>query len=105
MKKRIKSEEAKASCQQSLCVKNKRRSIQKMEIVTDRLKIVPLNENQLKDYILDDNIFESKFKLNIGSRNVNNVVKSVVKNEVLPKFLNNNNNYLFHTFWTVINKE
>lgn len=76
-----------------------------MKIETDRLIIVPLNENQLKDYISDDNVFEYKFKLNIGSRKINEEVKKVVKNEVLPKFTSKSDNFLFFTFWTVINKK
>jgi ribosomal-protein-alanine N-acetyltransferase len=74
-------------------------------VETDRLKIIPLTYSQLIKYLQADNKFEDQLGLTRTGRIMNEDVKDMVENFTLPKMKGvNKHNYLFYTFWIVIDK-
>lgn len=74
-------------------------------VETTRLTIIPLSYDQLKLYLEAENKFENSLQLTNNERTVAPNVKNMVELIVLPKIKKAvNDNYLFHTFWIVIEK-
>jgi ribosomal-protein-alanine N-acetyltransferase len=74
-------------------------------IETDRLMIIPLNQEQLDLYLQADDKFENLFELACTGRRVVPDVKEMVEKFTLSKMkIANADNYLFYTFWIVVEK-
>lgn len=74
-------------------------------VETDRIKIVPLTYPQLIKYLKADNKLEDELGLEKTGRIISEEVKDMVENFTLPKMKGvNRHNYLFYTFWIVIDK-
>ncbi|HEY4875304.1 MAG TPA: GNAT family N-acetyltransferase [Puia sp.] len=72
-------------------------------VETNRLNIIPLNSEQLELYLQGDNKFEKEFKLVDSGRKVSPEIKERVLRTILPAVKNSSDkNYLFYTFWIVI---
>lgn len=76
-----------------------------MEINTKRLKIKPLNETQMRKYILDDFSLEDELNLKYNSRSVSERIKKNIETKIIPSLIDKTKNSLYNTFWTVINVE
>lgn len=76
-----------------------------MLIETHRLKIIPLTYHQLLDYLQANNKLEDAFGLARTGRIIAEDVKDMVEDYTLPRMKTaNKENYLFYTFWIVIDK-
>lgn len=74
-------------------------------VETERLKIIPLSYSQLTTYLEADNKFETELGLKRGGRTLSADVKDLVESFTLPTMrFSNQYNYLFFTFWIVIDK-
>ncbi len=74
-------------------------------IETSRLSILPLNYPELKKYLLADNQLEILFGLTQTNRVISKDVKEMVETFTLPNMKNlQSGNYLFYTFWLVIDR-
>ena len=74
-------------------------------VETDRLKIMPLSYKQLIKYLNANNILEHELGLASSERFVSAEVKNMIQNFALPRIRKANaDNYLFCTFWIVIDK-
>ncbi|HLY68304.1 MAG TPA: GNAT family N-acetyltransferase [Puia sp.] len=74
-------------------------------VETNRLTIVPLNGEQLALYLQGNDKFERAFRLVSTGRKVSEEIKERVLRTVLPAVRNSSErNYLFYTFWIVIEK-
>jgi ribosomal-protein-alanine N-acetyltransferase len=73
---------------------------------TERLHIIPLTYHQLITYLKGNNLFENEIGLADTGRNVSPEVKVMVEEFTLPKMKNTpDNNYIYVTFWVVIEKK
>lgn len=71
----------------------------------ERLKIIPLTYPQLITYLKAKNKFEIEFGLAITGRLISEDVKDMVESFTLPKMKKvDEDNYLYFTFWIVIDK-
>lgn len=76
-----------------------------MILETGRLKIMALSYQQLMVYLRANNEFEAAFNLTDTGRTVSNDVARMVETFTLPKIKSApNDNYLYITFWIVIDK-
>lgn len=74
-------------------------------IETNRLQIRPLTTEQLLLYLQGDNLFEAAEGLTQTGRKVMPAVKQMVEKFTLPKIADSTaDNYLFYTFWIVVDK-
>lgn len=74
-------------------------------VETDRLKIIPLTYPQLIKYLQGDDKLEEELELTKTGRIISEDVKDMVEYFTLPKMKEvNKHNYLFYTFWIVIDK-
>jgi len=74
-------------------------------IETIRLKVIPLTYNQLVLYLSAEDKFEKEHGLAVTGRVVALEVKDIVERFTLPWMkLAYEDNYLFYTFWIVIDK-
>jgi RimJ/RimL family protein N-acetyltransferase len=74
-------------------------------VETNRLNIIPLNDDQLELYLQGDNKFEKEFRLVNKGRKVSSEIKERVLRTILPAVKNSSDkNYLFYTFWIVIER-
>jgi ribosomal-protein-alanine N-acetyltransferase len=74
-------------------------------VETNRLTIIPLNSKQLELYLQGNDEFEREFELVTNGRKVSAEIKERVLRTILPAVKNSSNkNYLFYTFWIVIEK-
>jgi ribosomal-protein-alanine N-acetyltransferase len=74
-------------------------------VETDRLNIIPLTCSQLTKYLKADNKLEEELALTSTGRIISEEVKDLVELFTLPKMKGiNKHNYLFYTFWIVVNK-
>ena len=74
-------------------------------IETQRLTIIPLSYHQLILYLQAENKFENSLQLINNGRTVAPTIKNMVELITLPKMKKAiNDNFLFHTFWIVIEK-
>lgn len=76
-----------------------------MVLETKRLKIISLDKNLMSLYSNDDYSLEIALQLNQKNRNINDHVKNVIQNKILPILGENETENLFVTFWTIIDKE
>ena len=74
-------------------------------IETKRIKLVPLSSDQLIIYINDYQLLEKELGLNHTERIISTELKEALQVNILPSVKNKNDNYLFSTLWTVIDKE
>jgi [ribosomal protein S5]-alanine N-acetyltransferase len=75
-----------------------------MKIETARLTIIPLNEQEMRKYILSDFSLEISLNLEHRPRTITNRVKATIETKILPDLIDNTKNTLYYTFWIVINK-
>jgi ribosomal-protein-alanine N-acetyltransferase len=74
-------------------------------VETNRLNIIPLNSEQLELYLQGNDKFEKEFKLVSNGRKVSPEIKERVLRTILPAVKNSSDkNYLFYTFWIVIER-
>ncbi len=74
-------------------------------IETSRLKMLPLTGEQLVTYLEGHDLFEHQLQLSITGRIVLEEVKRSVETLVLPRMRSaTGDQYLFHTFWIIIEK-
>jgi ribosomal-protein-alanine N-acetyltransferase len=74
-------------------------------VETNRLNIIPLNNEQLELYLQGNDKFEKEFKLANSGRKVSPEIKERVLRTILPAVKNSSDkNYFFYTFWTVIER-
>ncbi len=74
-------------------------------VETDRLKIIPLTYPQLIKYLQADDKLEDELGLPKTGRIISEDVKDMVEYFTLPKMKGiNKHNYLFYTFWIVIDR-
>ncbi|MEQ1553922.1 MAG: GNAT family N-acetyltransferase [Ferruginibacter sp.] len=76
-----------------------------MQIETKRLRITPLNAEQLSNYCLTNFTLEMSLGANKINRIVPDFLKNVIKNKIIPLVNNKTINPLYTTFWTVIVKK
>jgi [ribosomal protein S5]-alanine N-acetyltransferase len=76
----------------------------KMQLETERIKILPLSAEQLKKYINCDFSLEDELRLKREPRNIQKELKEVINSQILSPVIDGNKNYLFFTLWTVIDK-
>lgn len=74
-------------------------------IETLRLKVIPLTYIQLLTYLAAENLLEIELKLKVNNRTISPDVKDMVENFTLPRMkMSTNEDYLFYTFWIVVDK-
>jgi ribosomal-protein-alanine N-acetyltransferase len=74
-------------------------------IDTGRLRIIPLNYNELGLYLQSKGRFEKFLKLTNTGRTLVPEIKKRVQEQVLPKMkAAGKDDYLFHTFWIVVDR-
>lgn len=74
-------------------------------VETSRLIITPLSYAQLHTYLRANNHFESEMALTDTGRTISAEVKEMVESFTLPMMkLSPENNYLYITFWIVVEK-
>lgn len=74
-------------------------------IETHRLILKPLTYQQMLKYVKNDHSLEAELTLNNSSMVLSPALKEALTQSILPNLKNPDNNYLFFTLWTVINKE
>jgi len=75
-------------------------------IETSRLQIIPLNYEQLDLYLQANGRLEKLLHLNDNGRTIAPDIKEMVTSFTLPKIKKAGTyNYLFHTFWIVVEKK
>jgi ribosomal-protein-alanine N-acetyltransferase len=74
-------------------------------IETNRLILKPLTYQQMLKYIKNDHSLEVELNLNNSSMVVSPLLKTALEESILPSLSNKNNNYLFSTLWTIIDKD
>lgn len=71
----------------------------------ERLKILPLTYSELITYLKANDKFETEFGLAVTGRIISEDVKDMVESFTLPRMKKaNEDNYLYYTFWIVIEK-
>jgi [ribosomal protein S5]-alanine N-acetyltransferase len=74
-------------------------------VETSRLTIIPLHYQQLELYLQGENKFEKEFRLTNTGRKVMPDIKKRVMDLILPKMKEaTGDDYLFYTFWLVIER-
>ena len=73
-----------------------------MKLETQRLLILPLSQSQLQSY-LEPDALENELGLLKNNRIVPQLLTDKIA-AILPRMTDRKNNYLFHTFWTIIDK-
>jgi ribosomal-protein-alanine N-acetyltransferase len=73
-----------------------------MNLETERITIVPLTHSQLGQYLIP-NALECELDLVENSRKVTAKLAAKIA-QILPKMADSENDYLFYTFWIVIDK-
>lgn len=76
-----------------------------MKLETDRLYIIPLSKTQLQLYILNDNSLETELQLNNIPRVINERVAFVINTKILPALSDNSKDFMYYTFWNIIDKK
>jgi ribosomal-protein-alanine N-acetyltransferase len=80
-------------------------TIRNIAIETSRLKIIPLNKQELEQYLQADDVFEKQAGFQLNGRKVAPDVKEMVVQFTLPRMEKAaEDNYLFYTFWVVLEK-
>ncbi len=73
-------------------------------IETDRLKIFPLNIEQLEKYLRNDNSLEEELMLRKSFRKISNELREAMAITIIPSILDKPDNYLFSTLWSIVHK-
>lgn len=73
-------------------------------IETNRLILKPLTYQQMLKYIKNDHSLEVELKLNDSSMVLSPLLKEALEQSILPSLKDKNNNYLFSTLWTIVDK-
>ncbi len=76
-----------------------------MKLETDRLFIIPLSKKQLQLYIINDNSLETELQLNIIPRVINERVAFVINTKILPALTDSSKDFMYYTFWNIIDKK
>ena len=76
-----------------------------MKLETDRLYIMPLSKTQLQLYILNNSSLETELQLNIIPRVINERVTFVINTKILPILSDNSKDFMYYTFWNIIDKK
>jgi ribosomal-protein-alanine N-acetyltransferase len=71
-------------------------------IETTRLRILPLNYEQLLKYINEDERLEAELQLNPTARSISPELKEALEQTILPNVADPDKDYLYSTLWTVI---
>lgn len=75
-------------------------------IQTERLNIVPLSYQQLLTYLKANDLLENEIGLATSGRTISPAVKEMVESFTLPKIkMANEQDFLFYTFWIVVEKK
>lgn len=75
-----------------------------MLIENAQLKLIPLNLEQLRLYLLNDGQLEKELNLNVSKRSIDDHVKDVLIGKIIPSIELNPQNWLYYTFFTIIDK-
>ncbi len=73
-------------------------------IETERLRILPLNLDQLKKYLRPDQTLESELRLNPSPREISPDLAEAFETSVLPNVADPDKNCLYYTLWAVVSK-
>jgi ribosomal-protein-alanine N-acetyltransferase len=74
-------------------------------VETKRIKIVPLKIDQLELYLQSNGKFEREFNLAGTHRIISSEIRERVEKNIIPQIMRvPGDNYLFYTFWIVIDK-
>jgi [ribosomal protein S5]-alanine N-acetyltransferase len=73
-------------------------------IKTNRLKIIPLTYIQLLSYLKNDNSLEAELGVGPSFKIISSELKEAFEQTILPNVANAKNNYLYHTLWSLIDK-
>jgi [ribosomal protein S5]-alanine N-acetyltransferase len=74
-------------------------------VETNRLTIMPLNHPQLELYLRGNNEFENVYQLTLTGRTVSSEIRERVSKTILQKILDStSSDYLYLTFWIVVEK-
>jgi ribosomal-protein-alanine N-acetyltransferase len=75
------------------------------QVETSRLKIIPLGLPELRQYLQANDLFEKEAGLQQNGREVAPDVKELVTKFTIPRMEKaHDGNYLFYTFWIVVEK-
>jgi hypothetical protein len=72
---------------------------------TDRLRIIPLTHNQLINYLQVDGSLEDELGVEHLKRSITPELIDAFEKIILPAVGNPSRNYLFHTLWTIVDKD
>jgi len=72
---------------------------------TERLVLMPLNQEQLRKYIRSDNSLEMELNLLPSQRIISAELKEAFEETILPNVAYTSKNYLYSTLWTIIDEE
>ncbi|WP_191907031.1 GNAT family N-acetyltransferase [Adhaeribacter soli] len=72
---------------------------------TERLQLVPLDQAQLQDYLQNNGALEKSLQVGFRERSVSERVKAALLRKIIPAVADSTKNYLFSTFWAIINPE
>lgn len=73
-------------------------------VETERLKIIPLNFNQLQKFIENDSSLEQELGLTLNSREISTELKDALEHEIMPLVSSDEDNYLYYTVWSIVLK-
>lgn len=73
-------------------------------IETSRLIIKPLNHSQLLKYLDNDPSLDQELNLVVSSREISPELREIMEGTLIPKVSRAENNYIYSTLWTVIEK-
>ncbi|MEO5777599.1 MAG: hypothetical protein ABIQ27_11900 [Flavobacterium sp.] len=78
-----------------------------MKLETKRISLIALTKIQLENYLIAENVLEKELGLTIIPipRTINERVKNAITTKLLPAIEETPKDYLFYTFWTIIDKE
>lgn len=73
-------------------------------IETERLTLFPLTYDLLLMYHRNDHSLETALKVCLGSRIISAELKEALEQTILPNVAMPDQNYLYHTLWTIIHR-
>ena len=73
-------------------------------IETQRLVLKPLTHEQLIKYVKADHSLEAELQVNKTTMTISPELKDALERVIMPSVANPQNNYLYSTLWTVIDK-
>lgn len=76
-----------------------------MKLETRRLHILPLSLRELLFYLDGDGNLEKELGLAVTERSVPLELLAALRELIIPAVADENNDYLFHTLWTMIDKD